>query len=165
MLDEACYKDHGIFIFDLDGTIADSRHRHHFLQDVVDGVNVPKKKKDWVSFFAAQEQDVPHEAVRLLLKALWQCGEIIIILTARPEDQRKVSEIWLNKYGVEYDALLMRPVGCREDDNTLKVRQLKKYFTEEQRARIKTIFEDRRRIVTSLRAEGYHVCHVDEGDF
>ncbi len=99
------------------------------------------------------------------MKALYEAGKVFIILTARPEDQSIVRVAWLDKYNVTYDALIMRPNSCREDDTTLKVRQLVTYFTKDQRARIQTIFEDRRRVVQSLRAAGYHVCHVEEGDF
>jgi len=30
---------------------------------------------------------------------------------------------------------------------------------------VRTVFEDRRRTVHSLREHGFHVCHVAEGDF
>lgn len=163
----SCYEKDKIYIFDFDGTIADSKHRHHFLQDEIDGITVPKTgtNKDWTSFFAAQDQDIPFDGILLIMKALYQAGYVIIILTARPENQRNVSVDWLKRYNVKYDALIMRPTGCREDDTTLKVHQLKQYFSKSQRQRIQTIFEDRRRVVQSLRAAGYHVCHVEEGDF
>jgi len=148
----------GIFIFDIDGTLANNEHREHYLYP-------PKgQKKDWVSFFRDQYLDTVFEPIAVILRALFPYYKIIL-LTGRPEEERLATKIWLDKYAIPYRRLIMRPIACKEDDTTLKGRLLRMYLTASERKAILTIFEDRRRVVTQLRIEGYHVCHVANGDF
>lgn len=155
-----------IYIFDMDGTICNSLHRHHYLQSVdAEGNVVPRPGgKDWDSFFAAQKDDVPYEAITGIMAALKSELNIVLILTARPQSQYEESVRWLDEHSVAYDGIFMRPDNCRLDDNLLKPKQLHTYLSDHV-SRVRTIFEDRRRIVDSLRHHGFHVCHVAEGDF
>jgi len=155
-----------IYVFDMDGTICDSTHRHHYLQSVdADGNIVPRRGgKDWDSFFTAQKDDVLYPPIAGIMEALLSNLKIVIVLTARPESQRSESVRWLKEWSVPYHALFMRPEGNRTDDNDLKPKQLHTYLGTHV-SRVATIFEDRRRIVHALRHHGFHVCHVAEGDF
>lgn len=155
-----------IYIFDMDGTIANSYHRHHYLQSIDgDGNIVPRAGgKDWDAFFEAQKDDIVFPAVAGIMEALICNLNVVLILTARPEDQRGETVRWLHEWSVPYDAMFMRPEGNRTDDNELKPAQIHTYLEGHTR-HVRTIFEDRRRLVHSLRHHGFHVCHVAEGDF
>jgi len=149
-----------IYLFDIDGTLADNDHREHFLT-VPDG-----QQKDWDSFWAGQAYDTVHEPIATIARLLVQVGGYrVILLTGRPEIYRHVTEVWLDKNGVVYEKMIMRPKGNREDDTTLKLKLIDEYFTPGERRQIKLIFEDRQRCVDSMRAAGYKVCQPQAGDF
>jgi phosphoglycolate phosphatase-like HAD superfamily hydrolase len=155
-----------IYIFDMDGTICDSTHRHHFLQSVDAEGNVVSRPggKDWTAFFAAQKDDSVFPAIAGIMEALIASMNLVIILTGRPEGQRAESVRWLREWSIPYHALFMRPEDNRINDNILKPIQIHTYLVDHV-PNVRTIFEDRRRIVDSLRHHGFHVCHVTEGDF
>ena len=155
-----------IYVFDMDGTICDSTHRHHYLQSTdAEGNIVPRPGgKDWDSFFKAQKDDALYRPISEIMEALISAQKVVLILTARPESQREESERWLREHMIPYHGLFMRPTSNRTDDNELKVHQLHTYL-KTRVSLVRTVFEDRRRIVHSMRHHGFHVCHVAEGDF
>ena len=144
-------------VFDIDGTIANNEHRVHFLQ------KPEGEKLDWDGFFAAQDKDTLHYGVVQVLDALYTAGTEIILLTGRGKEYEEVTRKWLADNGILFDRLIMRPAGDRTNDDVLKPRQLDDAGLTPER--VITIFEDRARIVRSLRKLGYHVCHVAEGEF
>ncbi|MFE8910754.1 hypothetical protein [Streptomyces globisporus] len=89
-------------VFDLDGTLADTAHRQHFLEGA---------KRDWAGFFAAAVNDPPlPEGVRLVLASAEKCR--IVYLTGRPERCRRHTVRWLSRQGLPEGTLFMR----RDDD-------------------------------------------------
>ncbi|MFI1931436.1 hypothetical protein [Streptomyces sp. NPDC020330] len=89
-------------VFDLDGTLADTAHRQHFLEGA---------KRDWVGFFAAAVEDPPlAEGVRMVLVSAEECR--IVYLTGRPERCRRDTVRWLSRQGLPEGTLFMR----RNDD-------------------------------------------------
>ena len=99
-------------IFDLDGTLADRRHRLHFLQG----------KKDWKAFFENMHLDPPVEKVFERLFFYFNQDYKIIILTGRPEEYRKVTISWLkeNKVKPSMYEMFMRETKNYESDVSLK---------------------------------------------
>ncbi|MDH4172132.1 MAG: hypothetical protein OEW90_01740 [Betaproteobacteria bacterium] len=93
-----------IVVCDLDGTLADSRHREHHLK---------KTPADWDAFFSACEQDLPIEQVLRLVHSLWMAGHRIVVVTGRPERLRSQTTIWLDEHGIPAEKLLMRPNESR----------------------------------------------------
>ncbi|WP_345107163.1 phosphatase domain-containing protein [Streptomyces drozdowiczii] len=90
-----------VAVFDLDGTLADTAHRRHFLEG----------RRDWAGFFAAAADDPPlDEGVRLVLSSAEECE--IVYLTGRPERCRKDTVAWLSRQGLPEGPLHMR----RNDD-------------------------------------------------
>ncbi|SEB81313.1 hypothetical protein SAMN05216483_0483 [Streptomyces sp. 2131.1] len=90
-----------VAVFDLDGTLADTAHRQHFLEG----------RRDWAAFFAAAVDDPPlDEGVRLVLSSAGECE--IVYLTGRPERCRKDTLAWLSRQGLPEGPLHMR----RNDD-------------------------------------------------
>lgn len=155
------------YIFDIDGTLADSSHRIH---------HITKTPKDWDSFF--QDDlillDEPIKPVVSILRAILKdratdpMAPGIVFLTGRPEKTRVVTIKWLQAIlGLRYDHaipfsnLIMRPNGNFMNDDIWKVQELSKLEKE----RIICVFEDRNRIVKAMRAAGYTVMHVADGDF
>ncbi|WP_415958800.1 hypothetical protein [Streptomyces sp. 021-4] len=89
-------------VFDLDGTLADTAHRQHFLEGA---------KRDWNGFFAAAPDDPPlAEGVALVLASAEECE--VVYLTGRPEHCRRATVDWLSRQGLPEGQLFMR----RNDD-------------------------------------------------
>ncbi|WP_254667809.1 phosphatase domain-containing protein [Streptomyces griseus] len=89
-------------VFDLDGTLADTGHRQHFLQG---------RRRNWAAFFSAASDDPPlAEGVSLALASAEECE--VVYLTGRPERCRRATLLWLERQGLPRGRLFMR----REDD-------------------------------------------------
>lgn len=146
-----------MYIFDIDGTLADATHRlHHILG---------KEKKDWDAWDAETDGDSPIVPIVGILQALYDHGHYIMLLTGRNERVREQTEKWLADHNIHYHWLIMRPHGDHRDDNIVKVELLYQFLEDHPEQHPETIFEDRRRLVVAFREEGFHVCQVDEGDF
>lgn len=146
-----------MYIFDIDGTLADATHRlHHILG---------KEVKDWDAWDADTDADTPIVPIVGILQALWDHGHEIMLLTGRNERVRELTEKWLRDHNIHWNHLIMRPHEDHRDDTIVKLEQLNRFLERHPDTQIQTIFEDRRRLVVAFREAGYHVCQVDEGDF
>ncbi|HVU91355.1 MAG TPA: hypothetical protein VHC23_03930 [Jatrophihabitans sp.] len=88
-------------VFDIDGVVADVRHRLHH----IDG-----RSRAWDDFFAAADRDPLLPEGASLVADL--AGEHDIVwLTGRPEWLRRVTSAWLARHGLPAGRLLMRPPG------------------------------------------------------
>lgn len=105
-------------IVDIDGTIADCRHRRKFLEGDV---------KDWQKFYAAMSHDKPIEPVCKLVNELIEWHRIIFC-TGRPVEYRIPTVEWLDKYiykGVNWnDLVVMRKTGDYRPDYEVKEEML-----------------------------------------
>lgn len=102
-------------IIDIDGTLADCRHRlHHVL---------PGAKRDWDAFFAAMDQDGLIEPVADVVRQMSRDSKIVLC-SGRPENYRDVTEAWLDRNGISRDALYMRPAGDTRADHIIKAQIL-----------------------------------------
>ncbi|MFD9791171.1 hypothetical protein ACFWXK_09480 [Streptomyces sp. NPDC059070] len=103
-------------VFDLDGTLADSGHRQHFLEGAT---------RDWKAFFAAAPADPPLErGVALCLASAGECE--VVYLTGRPERCRRDTLAWLAAQGLPAGALHMRPDADRRPARTTKLEALRR---------------------------------------
>jgi phosphoglycolate phosphatase-like HAD superfamily hydrolase len=85
-------------VFDLDGVLADVRHRLHHLE---------QQPKDWAAFFRAAVDDPVHpEGLALATEAAADCE--VVYLTGRPEQCRRDTVTWLRQHGLPEGALTMR---------------------------------------------------------
>ncbi|MFF9498773.1 hypothetical protein [Streptomyces sp. NPDC014656] len=85
-------------VFDLDGTLADTAHRQHFLE---------RRPRDWDAFFGAAPDDPPlAEGVALCRSAAEECE--VVYLTGRPERCRRDTLDWLAAQGLPEGPLHMR---------------------------------------------------------
>jgi len=102
---------------DIDGTLADLRHRLHF---------VSHGARNWDGFFAAAHLDTPIDGVRRLIQIVDRHGyealegPAVILASGRPERLRKVTETWLVENGIGFDGLYMRPDGDTRPDHVVK---------------------------------------------
>jgi predicted kinase len=103
-------------IVDIDGTLADCRHRlHHVL---------PGGKRDWVAFFAAMANDTVITPIADLVAEAAD-GFKIVLCSGRPEDYRYVTECWLDDNCIVRDALYMRAAGDTRPDHIVKAQILR----------------------------------------
>jgi phosphoglycolate phosphatase-like HAD superfamily hydrolase len=85
-------------VFDIDGVVADVRHRLHHLNP----------RKSWSAFFRDADQD-PLLAQGASLVADLSGRHEIVWLTGRPEWLRDVTVEWLEQHGLPGRELHMRP--------------------------------------------------------
>ena len=95
---------------DLDGVVADVRHRLHHIEG----------RKDWSAFFAAAVDDPPHPEGLAVVTRLEPDHEVVY-LTGRPESCRADTERWLERHGIAGHQLVMRPAGVRRPAAELKL--------------------------------------------
>jgi hypothetical protein len=85
-------------VFDVDGVVADVRHRLHHLE----------RRRSWNAFFdAADEDGLLAEGARLVADLARR--HEIVWLTGRPEWLRAVTEDWLAQHGLPDGELYLRP--------------------------------------------------------
>ncbi len=139
-------------IFDLDGTLADRRHRLHFLEG----------KKDWKNFFDKMNLDPPVNAVFQKLFSHYYDNHKIIILTGRPEEYRDTTNNWLKENNVEafmYE-MFMRESKNYESDITLKRRI---FETKLNQYSVIKAYEDNADLIKLWKEKGIEVedCSLD----
>ena len=90
------------------------------------------------------EQDEPNFPMIDLAARYKRDGLKVIIITGRPESIREVTELWLMKYHIPYDALYMRT----ERDHYIKADILKRKIYETYiKEKVFCAFDDDQRII------------------
>lgn len=87
-------------VFDIDGVVADVRHRVHHLEG----------RRSWHAFFAAAPDDTLLAQGAALAADLGSRHEIVW-LTGRPEWLRDITAKWLAEQGLPDGELYLRPTG------------------------------------------------------
>lgn len=119
-------------IFDVDGTLCDISGRKHLVAD--------KSNKAWKEFFARIPEDKPREEVVSKLKEYWDKGYNVWLLSGRPEDYKKQTIEWMQKYEIPYTSLIMRRSGDKRPDTEVKKELFEKHFSGME---IEKIYDDR----------------------
>lgn len=101
-------------IVDIDGTLADTRHRLHHLA---------KTPKDWKGFYDQMGLDTPYDYVIEVVNAL-SVKYLVVAMTGRPEEYREITRAWLDKYNVAYAQLMMRKSKDFRADTIVKKEML-----------------------------------------
>ena len=140
-------------VFDLDGVLSDAAGRQHFL----DGST---GRKDWLAFFAASSDDPLIEDVHCLLSLL-DASLTIVLLTARPTTVREQTLAWLDRYGVRWDLLVMRPERHYQPAVDFKGAMVK--ALREAGLDLRIAFEDDRRNVAMFRDAGVPCVYIHSG--
>jgi len=143
-------------IFDVDGTLLDIEHRRHFVEGQL---------KDWITFMDPAEmfKDIPNQPVVDIAIAMEKAGHEIIVVSARNERHRTVTENSLNNAGVFRSALFLRPDDSFEPDHQFKQRVLDELIANDWKPDL--VFDDRNQVVNMWRSNGITCVQVAEGDF
>jgi phosphoglycolate phosphatase-like HAD superfamily hydrolase len=107
--------DRPLAIVDIDGVLADVRHRLHHLQ---------RRPKHWRAFFAAARDDEAHPEGLAIVERL-QADHEVVLLTGRPRELEADTRAWLEAHGLGGLRLVMRPVSDRRPAAQVKVEQLR----------------------------------------
>lgn len=133
-----------IVIFDLDGTLANIDHRLHHVQN---------GNKNWDAFYKACPDDGPIDPIIELARMCDDAGHAVVISSGRSENVRAETEAWLDKHGVNYARLFMRPNQCFVPDQALKKAWLDEGLFG-PKENILFVVEDRDRMVQMWRQQG-----------
>lgn len=145
------------YVFDLDGTLADGRHRLHLLPHA----DVAHKTQSWDTFNLAADKDMPFLDNIALMNQLYQLGKRIIILTGRCDIAKHITEKWLWEHGCNFNQLIMRPQDDHRKDIQFKEEKLKEIGLQ----RIVACFDDLEHVAKHIRSLGvtcHLVTHYDE---
>lgn len=138
-------------IFDLDGTLADGRHRLHLLP-----TKDYDKTESWTEFNLAAVDDLPfRDNIRLCNMCAWAEDTRVIILTGRSDIAYDVTRDWLDRHGVEYHGLVMRSQSDNRKDTVIKEEFLRSIGLEN----ILCCFDDLPHVAYHLRSLGL-TCHL-----
>ncbi|WP_240796325.1 hypothetical protein [Streptomyces sp. RFCAC02] len=137
-------------VFDLDGTLADARHRLH---------HVRRPPKDWDAFFRAAPHDPPFpEGVTLATERA--ATDEIAYVTGRPERCRADTEDWLTRHGLPPGRLLMRGADDRRPARVTKPLLLGRLAA---RRTVSLVVDDDPDVCAAYRRAGFPVLLADWG--
>lgn len=138
-------------VVDIDGVLSDAEGRQHFIES---------PRANWRAFFDACGDDPILEEVKTLLDLL-DPGLRVVLLTARPSRVHPLTEAWLGRYEIRWDLLIMREAGdylAAREFKQESVWDLRNYGFD-----LRLAFEDDRRNVEMLRAEGIPTIYIHSG--
>jgi hypothetical protein len=134
---------------DIDGVVADARHRLGFLAS---------RPKDWTGFFAAAVADPVLPEGRAVVARLLDEGLELVWLTGRPERCRRDTLAWLVRNGLPDAPLVMRADDDHRPARMTKLTELRRLA---KRRRIAVMVDDDVDVVQTLRTAGFAVLHAD----
>ena len=143
-------------IFDVDGTLLDIEHRRHF---------VSNGNKDWESFLSPGQmvKDRPNQDVVKTALALQSAGHELVVVSARNERHREVTQKQLEACGLHPAHLFLRPDGDFRSDKEFKQEVLDSLRNNGWEPNL--VFDDRNQVVEMWRANGVPCFQVADGDF
>jgi hypothetical protein len=136
-----------VYIFDIDGTLAHIDADNP--RDVYDG--------------SRAHEDILDGVVSDILRMVWRDGKNIIIMSARNDEHRDVTENWLSIHRIPYDHLYMTPKGDPRNDDHIKHDLFYEHVAPNYWVR--GVFEDRAHVVDMWRSIGLKCLQVQEGNF
>lgn len=135
-------------VFDLDGTLSDTRHRLH---------HITGRPRDWDAFFRAAVDDPPlPTGVALALE--WAERAELGYVTGRPERCRRDTEGWLAAHGLPGGELWMRDDTDRRPARVTKPRLLQRVA---RRRTVAVVVDDDELVCDAYRRAGFRVIRAD----
>ena len=135
-------------VIDIDGVVADVRHRLHLIQD---------KPKQWPAFFAAAATDPPlPEGVALVHELAAEHD--VVWLTGRPERNRRLTTTWLAAQGLPTEPLLMRKDRDFRPARLAKREELRRLRLDRE---VALMVDDDPEVIALLEADGVPVRLAD----
>ncbi len=133
-----------IAVIDIDGVLADVRHRLRFLQ---------LRPKDWGGFFQAAPEDPPLGPGLDAARRLAEVYEVVY-LSGRPEWCRVDTVAWFGRHGLPPGELYLRPPGDFRPARVMKVERLRALH---RRAPVAVLVDDDEDVLDAARAAGFDV--------
>jgi uncharacterized protein YcgL (UPF0745 family) len=129
-------------LFDIDGVIANDKHRTHF---------AVARQWDWYFQSTRMFRDDVWPEGRLLLQRHLCAGDQVGFLTGRREDRRPVTELWMRRHGIPFtpEWLLMRQLGDKRILAEIKVEKVKELVAQGYEV---VLYEDDPHVVDSVNA-------------
>lgn len=144
-----------LYIFDIDGTIADLTHRLHYLQSL---------KPDWAAFNSKVMDDTPIKNTIKTLQILKRQSEIWFF-TGRTEACRNDTELWLLANTGEFmPNVTMRPHLDTRPDYIVKQEMYDNMLIEDKN-RLIAVFDDRQQVVDMWRKNKVTCYQVAKGNY
>ena len=137
-----------IAVFDIDGVLADVRHRLH---------HVAARPKDWDAFFAAAPKDPPLAEGLGAVATARDAGHAVVYLTGRPERCRADTLEWLAAHGLPSGELFMRADTDRRPARVTKLATLRRLARQ---VHVEVVVDDDDAVVQMVRAAGFPVLHA-----
>jgi phosphoglycolate phosphatase-like HAD superfamily hydrolase len=131
-------------VFDVDGVVADVRHRLHHLEG---------PWKDWDGFFEEARLDPVLAPGAELVRRLGTEHDIVW-LTGRPEWLRRVTQRWMAAAGLPHDVLFMRPPHDFRPARFYKLDMLR-LIERRHRVGIGAFIDDDPEVVDAVAAAGF----------
>ncbi|NBO46629.1 MAG: hypothetical protein EBU85_06430 [Actinobacteria bacterium] len=133
-----------LIVMDIDGVLADVRHRLHFLA---------ARPKLWDEFFEACVDDAPLEQGLAIADA----ADHLVYFSGRPERYRAATLAWLEQHGFPRAPLHLRPDADRRPARDYKPDVLAKLGGP---SAVRCVYDDDDRVIQRLETLGYSVVHV-----
>jgi hypothetical protein len=137
-----------IAVVDIDGVLADVRHRLHFVES---------RPKDWQGFFAAALDDPPLEVGIDTVRRLAAVCDIVY-LSGRPEHCRADTLAWFQNHSLPPGELLLRRAGDRRPARVTKIEALRRLAG---RAPVVVLVDDDPLVGAAAREAGFDVLPAD----
>ncbi len=138
-----------IAVLDIDGVVADVRHRLHHLAG---------RYKNWNGFFAAVADDPPLPTGVALAADLAERHRIVW-LSGRPDWLRQVTETWLRSNGLPDGDVHLRRTNDRRPAAVFKLEALRRL--ERSGETIAAFVDDDEDVVCAARSAGYPAILAD----
>lgn len=134
-------------VFDVDGVLADVRHRLHHLD---------RRPKNWNAFFrAAVDDPTLPEGLALVAEAAQDCE--VVYVTGRPERCRADTLAWFARHGLPEGALHMRSDSDRSPAAVGKPRWLARAARDRV---VAVVVDDDLAVCDAYEASGYRVLRA-----
>lgn len=140
--------ERSLAVFDLDGTLSDTRHRLH---------HVESTPKDWNAFFRAADDDPPLVA-GVALAQQWAESCDLGYVTGRPERCRGATVRWLGAQGLPPGQLWMRGNADRRPARVTKMKLLERLAAERT---VAVVVDDDELVCAAYRRAGFRVIRAD----
>ena len=134
-------------VFDIDGVVADVRHRLHFIEG---------RRRDWVRFHQSAIDD-PALVEGMALVADLGARHDIAWLSGRPEWLRQVTRDWLAKHGLPSGEIYLRADGDHRPARLFKLSVLRRLNARS----IAAFVDDDTEVVQAAVAAGYPAVLAD----
>jgi phosphoglycolate phosphatase-like HAD superfamily hydrolase len=135
-------------VFDIDGVLADVRHRLHHLEG---------RPKDWDAFFAAAPDDPPlPQGVQLARESAKDCD--VVYVTGRPERCRADTLAWCARHGLPAGRLSMRRDNDRRPARLAKPQLLRSLARDRV---VAVVVDDDAQVCEAYRRAGWRVLQAD----